>query len=164
MKTVKYIYIQDTNEGKEGAPTCLYIKTIDPMYFVCYYRSFAALNVLKKLAGVWIVGGKKIIFNQACAITFLCPMRFDLYPMDSHVCKFRVGSTNLDMRYMRFTPTVVTYDESARNTILDYSIDMGTLKVIMIHVQFCGQFSLRFLWLERDLISNRFLEKHFLYV
>ncbi len=29
------------------------------------FRSFAALNVLKKLAGVWIVEGKEIYYNQA---------------------------------------------------------------------------------------------------
>ncbi len=60
-----------------------------PNIFIYDLRSFSALNVLKKLAGVWIVGGKTILFNQACAITFLCPMRFDLYPLDSHICKFR---------------------------------------------------------------------------
>ena len=43
--------------------------------------------------------------NKACTVTFLCPMRFTFYPLDSHVCKFRVGSTNFDDRYMRFSGT-----------------------------------------------------------
>ena len=125
------------------------------IFFILPYRSFAPLNVLKKLAGVWITGGKNIMFNQernssdfsssqvgelysnlcksklntsldckrrstskvshchlnsarslkACTVTFLCPMRFDLYPLDSHICKFRVGSTNFDDKYMRFSGT-----------------------------------------------------------
>ena len=35
------------------------------LYFSSFpQRSFAPLNVLKKLAGVWITGGKNIMFNQ----------------------------------------------------------------------------------------------------
>ncbi len=45
-----------------------------------FFRSFSALNVLKKLAGVWIVHTSKevnhIYYNQATAVTFLCPMRY----------------------------------------------------------------------------------------
>ncbi|TRY78448.1 hypothetical protein TCAL_14393 [Tigriopus californicus] len=98
-----------------------------PNIFIYDLRSFSAMSVLKKLAGVWIVEGKAIYYNQASSVTFLCPMRFDLYPLDSHVCKFRVGSTNLDMTRMRFAPTELTYDETTRNTILDYAVTMGRL-------------------------------------
>ncbi len=55
-------------------------------------------------------------------------MRFDLYPLDSHVCKFRVGSTNLDITRMRFAETAFVYDEEARNTILDYTVDISKLR------------------------------------
>ena len=65
---------------------------------------------------------------QASSVTFLCPMRFDLYPLDDHVCKFRVGSTNLDMTRMRFAETDLTYDETTRNTILDYHVAMNQLQ------------------------------------
>lgn len=99
-----------------------------PNIFIYDLKSFAALNVIKKLAGVWIIGGKEIYFNQATTITFLCPMRFDLYPLDSHVCKFRVGSTSLDITRMLFEDTKLTYKPERRNTILDYSLEMGPLK------------------------------------
>ncbi len=33
------------------------------------------------------------------------------------------------MRYMRFSETVISFDEKARNTILDYSISLDQLKV-----------------------------------
>ena len=90
--------------------------------------------MLKKLAGVWVVEGNEIYYSQATAVTFLCPMRFDLYPMDSHICKFRIGSTNLDMTRMRFDETIVTYDSNARNTILDYSVDLGQIQEVTFNI------------------------------
>ncbi len=35
-----------------------------PNIFIYDLRSFAALNVLKKLAGVWVVEGREIYYNQ----------------------------------------------------------------------------------------------------
>ena len=67
-------------------------------------------------------------FFQASAITFLCPMRFDLFPLDEHICKFRVGSTNLDIKRMRFDETKKNYDPSKRNTILDYTVEISSLR------------------------------------
>jgi hypothetical protein len=42
--------------------------------------------------------------------TFSCPMRFDLYPLDAHVCKFKVGSTNLNKERMMFAPPKFSFD------------------------------------------------------
>ena len=87
--------------------------------------------------GVWIINGKDVFYNQFAQVTFLCPMRFERYPLDEHICKFRVGSTNMDINYMRFGETEVSYDESARNTILDYKECLVTHMVIdhtIIHV------------------------------
>ena len=78
--------------------------------------------------GVWIIDGKSIFYNQFAQVTFLCPMRFERYPLDEHICKFRVGSTNMDINYMRFGETAVTYDESSRNTILDYKVEAMKLR------------------------------------
>ena len=55
-------------------------------------------------------------------------MRFDLFPLDEHICKFRVGSTNLDITRMRFDETKKTFDPTKRNTILDYAIDIQELQ------------------------------------
>ena len=55
-------------------------------------------------------------------------MRFERYPLDEHICKFRVGSTNMDINYMRFGETTLSYDETNRNTILDYSVNAKQLK------------------------------------
>ena len=61
-------------------------------------------------------------------MTFLCPMRFERYPLDEHICKFRVGSTNMDINYMRFGETDFSFDKSAMNTILDYKIEATNLR------------------------------------
>ena len=66
-------------------------------------------------------------FSQATVVTISCPMRFDLYPLDSHVCKFQVGSTNLDITRMKFSETDFKYDPTSRNTILDYAVSVNKL-------------------------------------
>ena len=55
-------------------------------------------------------------------------MRFDLYPLDEHICKFRVGSTNLDITRMRFDETKKSYDPTKKNTILDYAVEISQLR------------------------------------
>ena len=80
-----------------------------------------------KCSGVWIINGEDVFYNQYSTVTFLCPMRwgwswllssksspipknhdictflrFERYPLDEHICKFRVGSTNMDINFMRF--------------------------------------------------------------
>ena len=54
-------------------------------------------------------------------------MRFERYPLDEHICKFRVGSTNMDINYMRFGDTTFNYDSSSRNTILDYKVSVTSM-------------------------------------
>ena len=54
-------------------------------------------------------------------------MRFERYPLDEHTCKFRVGSTNMDINYMRFGAASFSYDSSSRNTILDYQVSLSQI-------------------------------------
>ena len=78
--------------------------------------------------GVWIINGKDVFYNQFAQVTFLCPMRFERYPLDEHICKFRVGSTNMDINYMRFGDTTLSFDKTGMNTILDYKVDATQLR------------------------------------
>ena len=55
-------------------------------------------------------------------------MRFERYPLDEHICKFRVGSTNMDINFMRFGETTATYDYHSKNTILDYMVEIQQLR------------------------------------
>jgi len=98
-----------------------------PNVFIYNLKSFQSIAVLKRLAGVWIINGKDVFYNQYSTVTFLCPMRFERYPLDEHICRFRVGSTNMDINFMRFGETTLTYDDSSRNTILDYLVTVKNL-------------------------------------
>ena len=69
-----------------------------------------------------------MFYNQFAQVTFLCPMRFERYPLDEHICKFRVGSTNMDINYMRFGDTALSFDKTGMNTILDYKVDATKLR------------------------------------
>ena len=42
-----------------------------PNIFIYDLRSFNALNVLKKLAGIWIIEGKQIYFSQGTFINYV---------------------------------------------------------------------------------------------
>ena len=83
---------------------------------------------MKKASKIDIFQFRSLFLFQASQITFLCPMRFDLFPLDEHICRFRVGSTNLDITRMRFDETKKNYDETKKNTILDYTVEIKDLQ------------------------------------
>ena len=43
------------------------------------------VEVLSKHAGLWITRDKEIMYSQATHINFICPMRFDNFPLDTQV-------------------------------------------------------------------------------
>ena len=48
------------------------------------------IDVLSKLAGLWVNAEKEIMYSQASQITFICPMVFNTFPLDTQVrCKLR---------------------------------------------------------------------------
>ena len=60
----------------------------------------------------------------------MCPMRFNKFPLDEHICKFMVGSTNYDDTRMTFANEKLSYDASAGNTILDYQVVINDLRPV----------------------------------
>ena len=48
----------------------------------CNYK---VVEVLSKHAGLWITRDKEIMYSQATHINFICPMRFDNFPLDTQV-------------------------------------------------------------------------------
>ena len=61
-----------------------------PNIFIYNLKSFKTIDVLSKLAGLWIDSKKRIYYSQATHITFICPMVFDSFPLDTQQCKFQV--------------------------------------------------------------------------
>ena len=63
-----------------------------PNIYIYNLKSFKVIDVLSKLAGLWINNKKEVYYSQATHITFICPMLFDSFPLDTQVCKFQVSS------------------------------------------------------------------------
>ena len=75
------------------------------------------------IIGIWIDSNLEVMYALATRITFICPMRFNAFPMDiqvkkSHpiihsltsvpfqICKFKVGSFNYPMNKITFDSEV----------------------------------------------------------
>ena len=100
-----------------------------PNIFIYNLKTYKVIDVLSKLAGLWISADKIILYSQATHITFICPMRFDKFPLDTQVCKFQVGSYSYDDTIMRFTTEKAGYNSPTGNSIaLDYAIRIDSLK------------------------------------
>ena len=56
-----------------------------PNIFIYNLKTFKVVEVLSKHAGLWISPENAIMYSQATHITFICPMRFDSFPLDTQV-------------------------------------------------------------------------------
>jgi len=99
-----------------------------PNIFIYNLKTFKTIDVLSKLAGLWIDSRKRIYYSQATSITFICPMLFDSFPLDTQVCKFQVGSYSYDMNRMVFDVSTLGYIQNTQSIILDYEISIKNLK------------------------------------
>ena len=94
-----------------------------PNIFIYNLKTYKVIDVLSKLAGLWIDTEKNVLYSQATHITFICPMRFDKFPLDTQTCRFSVGSYSYDSSKMLFTTKNYGYSSKETNSIaLDYDI------------------------------------------
>ena len=54
-------------------------------------------------------------------------MRFESFPLDSHVCRFRLGSSSYNEEKMEFSTMLLNYNATSQNTILDYKAGQSLL-------------------------------------
>ena len=102
-----------------------------PNIFIYNLKTYKVIDVLSKLAGLWIDTEKNVLYSQATHITFICPMRFDKFPLDTQTCKFSVGSYSYDSSKMLFITKNFGYSSKDTNSIaLDYDISKYTLRKI----------------------------------
>lgn len=101
-----------------------------PNIFIYNIKTYKVIDVLNKLAGLWIGTDKSVMYSQATHITFICPMRFDKFPLDTQTCKFQVGSYSYDDSKMTFETDVAAYSEpkTSNSIALDYAITINKLK------------------------------------
>jgi hypothetical protein len=59
-----------------------------PNIFIYNLKTFKVVEVLSKHAGLWITTNNDVFYSQATHITFICPMRFDAFPLDTQVTLF----------------------------------------------------------------------------
>ncbi len=101
-----------------------------PNIFIYNLKTYKVIDVLTKLAGLWIGADRSVLYSQATHITFICPMRFDKFPLDSQTCKFQVGSYSYDDSKMIFETERAGYlPPKVENSIaLDYDIEINQLQ------------------------------------
>ena len=94
-----------------------------PNIFIYNLKTYKVIDVLSKMAGLWIDTDKNVLYSQATHITFICPMRFDKFPLDTQTCRFRVGSYSYDSSKLLFITKNCGYSSKETNSIaLDYDI------------------------------------------
>jgi len=99
-----------------------------PNIFIYNLKTYKVIDVLSKLAGLWIDTEKNVLYSQATHITFICPMRFDKFPLDTQTCRFRVGSYSYDSSKLLFITKNYGYSSKDANSIaLDYDIQINPL-------------------------------------
>ena len=121
-----------TNNADILVPTNLeFVKDLWlPNIFIYNLKTYKVIDVLNKLAGLWIGADRTVLYSQATHITFICPMRFDKFPLDTQTCKFQVGSYSYDDTRMVFITKSAGYaaPKTANSIALDYAISIGELK------------------------------------
>ncbi len=100
-----------------------------PNILIYNLKTYKVIDVLNKLAGLWIYADKSVLYSQATHITFICPMRFDKFPLDKQSCKFTLGSYSYNDAKMVFLTQEAGYsgNKRANSIALDYSITISPL-------------------------------------
>ena len=99
-----------------------------PNIFIYNLKTYKVMDVLSKLAGLWVGADYAVTYSQSTHITFICPMHFDKFPLDTQRCKFQVGSYSYDNTIMEFITETAGYMSTSGNSIaLDYAITIMKL-------------------------------------
>ena len=74
------------------------------------------------------MGNKNLVVYTEVEVEFYCQMKFELYPFDSHVCRFFVGQYDHNYPEIRMLLENFTFHDSDQVTCLDYSIQVNKLQ------------------------------------
>ena len=99
-----------------------------PNSMIYNLKSFEEMHVLNKLHGLWISADYTVLYSTSAHITFFCPMNYHKFPLDTHTCKFQIGSYSYDDSTMTFTTLRAGFDGKHENSIpLDYAMKIRKL-------------------------------------
>jgi len=108
-------------------------KMLDDMWvpnaLIYNLKSFEVMNVIDKSNMMWISADYTLLYSSAVHITFFCPMNFHKFPLDTQVCKFKIGGYSNDDSEMTFTTLRANFGAKSENAIpLDYATKIRELK------------------------------------
>ncbi len=125
-----------------------------PNVLIVNVKTFKTMSGLKDETGLFILDDGEedsdldILYVQLAEITFLCPMRccmpfpyrkftfnnqqmvyrrFDLYPLDSHLCSLLVHSA-FDVTSIVYNPMKLNFNDDKRTIILEYAINIKPIE------------------------------------
>ena len=64
------------------------------------------------------------VYNGEYEVVIYCPMQFETYPLDSHICDFKLGSFSYDSSIINFTMGSLIFNVSKQVSLLDYSLQV----------------------------------------
>ena len=64
------------------------------------------------------------VYNGEYEVVIYCPMTFETYPLDSHICDFKLGSFSYDSSIINFTMGSLIFNVSKQVSLLDYSLQV----------------------------------------
>ena len=80
---------------------------------------------------VLLLNESLIQYTNVIEIVLYCPMKFDSYPLDSHICHFKLGSYGYNVDKVNFKSRTVNYAPSSglfgQLTVLDYNVKLSQL-------------------------------------
>ena len=76
--------------------------------------------------GLYFVNNS-LLYNGEYEVAFYCRMIFEKYPLDAHVCDFKLTSFSYDSSIINFTLNKLLFEESQQVSLLDYSITVDHL-------------------------------------
>ena len=73
------------------------------------------------ILGLWFMDETSVLYVQEVLVTFWCSMTFKWYPMDTQICKFKIGSFSSDQNTLIFQTNALSHENLDKNAVLDYS-------------------------------------------
>ena len=94
-----------------------------------YIYDFHSMKTrVEKLA---LINENLIHYSSEMEVVIYCPMNFDNYPLDSHICHFKLGSYGYNSDQVNFISRGITYAPIfgffRQLTVLDYNVQLSQL-------------------------------------
>jgi len=85
------------------------------------------------ILGLWFIDETSVLYLQEIHVTYWCSMTFKWYPMDTQICKFKIGSFTNDQTTMIFHTKKLSQEKLADNAVLDYSVEV-TIRCLFTNI------------------------------